>query len=155
MNNKKICCFYISTYHLFTIILPYINEKIKEGKNVELLLQKDLSDDLKRYVKNVKSLNLDVNKIINLGWNRNGEITEKNNNVDYIIVGDEIFISNYENIMIENEINSDVLSCYKMNNNLEISKVLLGHDELLTTRRLKTISKFSQNEQKRKTIKSQ
>jgi hypothetical protein len=42
-----------------------------------------------------------------------------------------------------------------MNNNLEISKVLLSHDYLLTTKRKKEIAKFSQNEQKRRTIKSQ
>lgn len=155
MNSKKICCLYISTFHLFTIILPYINEQIHEGKKVELLLQNDLSQDLKRYVKNVKSLNINTEEIINLGWEAKSELNEKTDNKLYVIVGDVGFISNNERIMIENNIQSESISCFRMNNNLEISRVLLSHDELLTTKRKKAIAKFSQNEQETKTIKSQ
>ena len=77
MKNQKVCCLYISTFHLFTIILPYINEKIKEGKKVKLLLQKDLSVDLKLYVKNVNSLKINIDEIINLGWDKKSELFEK------------------------------------------------------------------------------
>ena len=155
MNNKKICCFYISTFHLFTIILPYINEQIKNGKNVELVLQKDLTADLKTYVKNIKSLTIDIDEIINLNWTGKSEINEKHGEKVYLIVGDENYILNYERIMLENGIEDEVLSCFKMNNSLEMSKVLLSHDFLLTTKGKKGITKFSQNEQKSSTIKSQ
>lgn len=155
MNTKKVCCLYISTYHLFTIILPYINEKMNDGKEIELILQNDLSTDIERYVKNIRNLGISTEKILNLNWKKKNEILEKNENKIYVIVGDENFILNYEKILIENEIESELLGCYKMNNNLEISKVLLSHDYLLTTKRKKEIAKFSQNEQKRRTIKSQ
>lgn len=36
MNNQKICSFYISEFHLLTIVLPYINEKILEKKKLQL-----------------------------------------------------------------------------------------------------------------------
>ncbi len=155
MNTKKVCCLYISTYHLFTIILPYINGKMNDGKEIELILQKDLSSDIERYVKSVKNLGIDTERILKLDWKNRNKVLEKNENKIYVIVGDENFILNYEKVLIENEIESELLGCYKMNNNLEISKVLLSHDYLLTTKRKKEIAKFSQNEQKRRTIKSQ
>ena len=30
MGNEKMCSFYVSDFHLITILLPYINEKITE-----------------------------------------------------------------------------------------------------------------------------
>ena len=154
MKNKKVCCLYISTFHLFTIILPYINEKIKAGKKVEVLSQEDLEEDLTRYVRNVKSLNININKIMKVGWKTKKEVLEKGKNTIYVIVGDENFIINNEKILVENDVQGEMLSCFRMNTNLEISKVLLSHDELLTTKVKKTINKFSQNEQKTKTIQS-
>ena len=152
MSNQKLCCFYISTFHLFTIILPYINEKIEEGKKVELILQNDLSQDLKKYVKNVKSLNINTEEIINLEWKPKSELLERSNNVIYLIVGEEKYISSYERIIGENVSENEIISCYKLKNNLEISGIVLNHDDLLTTKGPKTITKFSQNEQKSRTI---
>ena len=154
MKNQKVCCLYISTFHLFTIILPYINEKIKEGKKVKLLLQKDLSVDLKLYVKNVNSLKINIDEIINLGWDKKSELFEKGEKEGYLIVGDERFVLNNEKILIENDVKDEIISCFRMNTKLEISKILLSHDELLTTKTKREINKFSQNEQKTKTIQS-
>ena len=36
MNKKKFCSFYVSEYHLLTILLPYLDKQIK---NVEILKQ--------------------------------------------------------------------------------------------------------------------
>lgn len=155
MENQKTCCLYISTFHLFTIILPYIDEQIKAGKKIELLVQKDLSSDLKMYFEKVRGLKVDKNKILNLEWNSKSEISEYSEEKTIVIIGDEKFISYNERIIIENSLENHILSCYKMNNSLEISTVLLNHDELLTTKRIRKISKFSQNEQKTSTISSQ
>ena len=155
MENQKTCCLYISTFHLFTIILPYIDEQIKIGKDIELLVQKDLSLDLKMYLEKVRGLKIDKNKILNLEWKPQSEISENSEGKLFVIIGDEKFISYNERVIIENSSNNQILSCFKMNNNLEISGVLLNHDELLTTKRVKKIAKFSQNEQKTSTISSQ
>lgn len=54
MKSQENCSFFVSNAHLLTIILPYIDEKINEGKNVTILSQKDLNEDVKRYLKSVK-----------------------------------------------------------------------------------------------------
>ena len=34
MNKKKMCSFFVSEYHLLTMLLPYINEEIVKNKNL-------------------------------------------------------------------------------------------------------------------------
>ena len=106
------------------------------------------------YVKNVRSLNINTERIMKLDWKAKSEILEEKGEKIYVIVGDENFIINNENVLIENQVEDEILGCFRMNNNLEISSVLLNHDELLTTKRKTEIAKFSHNEQKTKTIKS-
>ena len=66
MKNQKTCSFFVSNAHLLTIILPYINEKISEGKKVKIITQTDLTDEVKKYLKNVKKLNNDNIKKIQM-----------------------------------------------------------------------------------------
>ena len=62
MNKKKFCSFYVSEYHLLTILLPYIDEQIKNNQNVEVVLEEDMIDSVKKYIKRNERYN--TNKII-------------------------------------------------------------------------------------------
>ena len=46
MNKKKFCSFYVSEYHLLTILLPYIDEQIKNNQNVEVDLERITEDTI-------------------------------------------------------------------------------------------------------------
>ena len=70
MKNQRICTFFVSEYHLLTIILPYINKTITEEKDVEIILEKDITRSLKKYLKIVDLYADQEEKIISLNWKK-------------------------------------------------------------------------------------
>ena len=155
MNTQKICSFYISEFHLLTILLPYINEKIIEKRKIAVILQKDISENVENYLKNVRNINLDNEKIINIGWKES-----KRRNIDdlrgkdVVVVGDKEYIENINNELENFEV-KEILNCYKVNEIERIDMILSGHSKVLNTEGTRDVTKFSQNAQKRKTIKTQ
>ena len=153
MNNKKVCSFYISEFHLFTILLPYINEKISKQKDVTLILEDNLENDLKKYLKNIPIYNKD--EILKLEWKK----TRKENNVTIkntvIIIGTKEFVEKI-NLEFENvEEVEEIINCYKLEEVNEIDEIIKKYNYILRTKGRFNLDKNSHNEQKRKTIKSQ
>ncbi len=157
MNNQKICSFYISEFHLLTILLPYINEKIEEQKEVAVILQNDISGNVTDYLNNVRNLNLNAQKIVEIGWNKS-EKENVTNNLEgkvVIVIGEKDYIEEI-NKKIELSINvEEVLNCYRINDIERIDKVLSKHNKVLKTEGKSDVKNFSQNTQKRETIKTQ
>ena len=68
-ENKKIeklCSFYVSDWHLATMILPYINNKIDENVKIVTILENDIEKNMKILV---EKLNLRNKKeILKINW---------------------------------------------------------------------------------------
>ena len=43
---EKICSFYVSDWHMVTMLLPYISKQIENNINVETMLQKDVDKNV-------------------------------------------------------------------------------------------------------------
>ncbi len=157
MNNQKICSFYISEFHLLTILLPYINEKILEEKEVAVILQKDISKNVTSYLSNVGNLNLNTEKIIEIGWNKSKKenVNNKLEGKDVIVIGDKEYIEEINNIFEKEIPVNEILNCYKVSDIERIDRILNDHNEVLKTEGKIDARNFSQNAQKRKTIKTQ
>ena len=155
MKKKSFCSFYVSEYHLLTILLPYIDEQISNLKNVKLILEEDMIESVKKYLKRYEINNM--SKIIKLGWkkekNNKFEIDENINNI--IVCGRGEFIEKV-NTEINNRIkNIEIVNCYNLETLNNLNEVVKGHDFVLRTNGLCEIKKSSHNEQKRKTIQTQ
>ena len=157
MNNQKVCSFYISEFHLLTIVLPYINEKIKEQNEIALILQKDISTNVKTYLENVKNLNIDDEKIKRINWKKSNyeKIDDNFKGKNIIIIGSKDYIEDINKKLESIEGIQEILNCYKVNEIERIDKILLSHNKILSTKGKKDVKKFSQNAQKRKTIRTQ
>ena len=155
MNKKKFCSFYVSEYHLLTILLPYIDEQIKNNQNVEVILEEDMIDSVKKYIKRNERFN--TNKIINLNWKKNKKDDLKiKENVDVaIIVGKEDFIKKVNYINEENVTLKEFVNCYNIETLSNLNEVVKEHSFVLKTSGLCEFKKSSHNEQKRKTIQTQ
>lgn len=155
MNKKKFCSFYVSEYHLLTILLPYIDEQIKNNQNVEVILEEDMIDSVKKYIKRNERFN--TNKIINLDWKKNKKDDLKiKENVDVaIIVGKEDFIKKVNYINEENVTLKEFVNCYNIETLSNLNEVVKEHSFVLKTSGLCEFKKSSHNEQKRKTIQTQ
>lgn len=153
MNNRKICSFYVSESHLLTIILPYINEEMQAGRDIVIVSQNDISHDVKQYLKNVKHLSVDIDKILKLRWKNNKK--EEFFNCEkkiFIVIGEEEYIENINQKIDDNLCENEIINCYKITKIKKIDDILNKHSMILNTKGKK---ENSQNEQKRKTIKSQ
>ncbi len=155
MNKKKFCSFYVSEYHLLTILLPYINEKILDLQKVELFLEEDMIEHVKRYLKRNEIFN--ISKIIKLGWKKVGKNVEKiENNIDVaIVIGKEDFIKNMNEKIEKTCEFKEIVNCFNIETLNSLNEVVKEHNFVLKTSGLCEIIKSSHNEQKRKTIQTQ
>lgn len=156
MGNERMCSFYVSDFHLITILLPYINEKITEEKEIITILQNDVSKSIKRYLKNVKNLNVEKERILDIGWKEIKKM--KNLKLDgklIIISGEENFVQDVNKEILENINNSEILNCYKISNTEDIARIASNYFVFLNTSGKTDLRENSHNEQKRRTVQSQ
>lgn len=103
---EKICCFYVSEFHLEMILVPYINEKIDES--ITILTQKNLKETLGTLISKMNLKQENKQKILELGWDGEERIKENSN---IIIIGSKEYIQN-KNEEIKNKKALSVLDCY-------------------------------------------
>ena len=113
VENKieKLCCFYVSDFHLEMILLPYINKKIDE--NIIIKTEKDLRDTVEILISKMNLSKENKDKILNLGWNRKEykKIEDKSN---VIIIGNKEYIDDINFQIKEKNIkNVTVVDCYE------------------------------------------
>ena len=49
-NIEKICSFYVSDWHLVTMLLPYINKQINEKANIVTILESDIEKNIQTLI---------------------------------------------------------------------------------------------------------
>ena len=90
---KKKCCFYASDFHLEMTIVPYINRKIEENKNIIIVTEKKLEETVNILISkmNIKNKHL----ISALNWNNNDimQVVGKQEPI-VIINGSKKFVEN-------------------------------------------------------------
>ena len=142
-NIKKICNFYVSDWHLVTMLLPYINKKINEQAQIATILENNVEENVKKLVEKLNLKNKE--KILNLNWNNKLSTKEIFNNINnkeivIIINGTRDYITR-QNIKllryiqknkIENKIK--IINCNEIGEfNGSIEDILDKHDKILNT----------------------
>lgn len=155
MKKKNFCSFYVSEYHLLTILLPYINEKMSDSKNIEVILEDDMIEYVKKYLKRNEIYN--ISKILKLGWKKNKEdIIELKENTDIVVIcGHETFVETVNKSINNSENVKEIINCYNIETMTNLNEIVKEHNFILRTSGLCEVKKSSHNEQKRKTIQTQ
>ena len=73
-NLTKLCSFYVSDWHLVTMLLPYINQKINEQAKIATILEKDIRENVETLVEKLNLKNRE--KILNLNWSTTEKIKQ-------------------------------------------------------------------------------
>lgn len=159
-NIEKLCSFYVSDWHLVTMLLPYINKQINEKANIITILEDDIEENIKTLTKKLNLKN--EKKILKLNWSKsNGikysELQEKMKQLEDKEVINVIFINgskkyidmtnkNIEKFLevnfnkIKNE-KVKIINCFEVGDfNLNIQEILHSHDKILNTSGEKEIS---------------
>lgn len=143
-NLTKLCSFYVSDWHLVTMLLPYINQKINEQAKIATILEKDIEENV---VTLVEKLNLkNKEKILNLNWSKRSEIISKINEIEnnqeliIFINGSKEFIEKINKKItkyFETDLkvkNVKIVNCYEVIEfNGSIQEILDSHDKILNT----------------------
>ena len=146
----KLCSFYVSDWHLVTMLLPYINKKINEQAKIATILEKDIEENI---ITLLQKLNLkNKEKIEKINWKKqqNNKIFEdiENSNIKngeqkeliIIINGREKFIKE-KNKKIEEYLKTHntnkivkIINCYEViEYEGNVSEILQEHDMVLNT----------------------
>ncbi len=154
VNEKveKICSFYVSDWHLVTMLLPYINKKIEEKSKITTILEKDIESNIETLV---EKLNLKKSeKILEINWKKQevkkysklAQILSKqidNNATENIILvnGTKEYIdkvnknlNKYISNLKENKTKIKIINFYEvLEFNYNITEILDEHDKILNT----------------------
>lgn len=126
VENKieKLCCFYVSDFHLEMILLPYINSKLDE--NIIIKTEKNLRDTVETLVSKMNLNEINKEKILNLGWNKE-EYKKLEDKSNIIIIGNKTYIDNINMQIKKNEIeNATVIDCYNFEDTKDKIENILG-----------------------------
>lgn len=133
-DNKieKLCCFYVSEFHLEMILLPYINEKIEE--NIIIKTDRKLRDTVEILISKMNLNKERKDKILSFDWN--GEKDKKiENESNVVIIGDRKYIEEENNKIIKNNIKDvTVIDCYNFEDTKkDIDNIINSYSKNLNT----------------------
>ena len=133
-NIEKICNFYVSDFHLEMILLPYLNQKLKEEEPITIISEKNLNQSIKELISKVNLDNDAKKNILNLKWD-SAEIKEIQNNSNVILIGTENFIEQKKNKLIDMNVeNLKIIDCYSLQEvEKNLQNIILTHYKNLNT----------------------
>ena len=165
----KLCSFYVSDWHLVTMLLPYINQKINEKAQVATILEKSIEQNISTLVEKLRLKNKE--KILEINWKQNEKILKNINKLqekDELIIfinGTKDFITKQNRKLIKYlnahliKNNIKIINCYEViefDGNIE--NILDEHDGILNTSGEKQIEevfkdyKKNNNEEKKAVV---
>ena len=129
-NKERACSFYVSDYHLEMILLPYINDKIKNNENVTIQTERDLRESIETLISKTNINKENKKQILNLKWEKGEEKIEENSNV--IVIGEKNYIKKINEEI--KDLNVNVLDCYNFEDvKSDINSIISGYDKHLNT----------------------
>lgn len=110
---QKKCCFYASDFHLEMTILPYINKKMDQQKDIVIITENNLEESIKILISKINIKNKE--RILKIDWN-NKEVERINKNSVIIVNGTQNFIKNtnekIESLQKKTNPSIEVVNCY-------------------------------------------
>ena len=144
---EKICSFYVSDYHLEMIMIPYINRKIEEKSNIEIISERKLKDTVKDVIKNINLTKQRKREMLNLSWNNSSTRKIKNQKSSkeqvIFVVGSTSYIEKVnEEIEEKNNLSkTKIINCYNIEDiKQNITEIATKHKKILNTKEEKEIA---------------
>jgi hypothetical protein len=137
----KACNFYVSEWHLFAALLPYVREELKQSNKVVIVSQDKLEKGMKSLVKRL-NLHFENEKGIDeITWFTDEfvmEINEETNPITIVVQGSMEFIKEINSYLSANLQSSlaeiRIINCYEVyDTNTMLYNILDEHDFVFNT----------------------
>ncbi len=139
-ENKivKACNFYVSEWHLFAALLPYLKDELKKNNVIFFISQDDLKSKLKELVERINFQFENKNGIEEIKWLREEYFTNIKNEympMTIIIQGNYKFVEgineciDYEKLNLYGE--CKIINCYEIFDSNEMLHNILEKHELV------------------------
>lgn len=165
---EKVCSFYVSDWHLVTMLLPYINSKIDKNVEIITILESEMKEKIKTLL---EKLNLKNKKeILDINWDslkskKYADISKRlkkqvKENIENVILinGSKEYIEK-NNINIEKWMKNSSVKNIKIINFFEVTEfnnnimeILDNHDKILNTSGEKEIDEVFEGYSKQEKI---
>lgn len=141
LKITKACNFYVSEWHLFAALLPYIREELKKKNKIMFISQDKLEHGMKTLVKKLNLRFENENGIDDIEWlgeDFTMEIEELCVPVTIIVQGTMEFIKEMNTFLInrlsESYAEITIINCYEVyNSNNMLYNILDEHDFVFNT----------------------
>ena len=152
---RKTCGFYVSEYHLVTMLLPHIVTKVDKGKSIHTILNKNIKQEIKELVSKLNINDITKAKILKINWEEIKEnnfnyikeqmekIVKESKEIEIIVNGTKEEIDNINknieywldmNIMEIEGIHINIINCYEVSEfNSNINSILNEHEYIINT----------------------
>lgn len=154
-NVRKTCGFYVSDWHLVTMLLPHIVTKVEKGIKVDTILNSSIKQELKEVISRLHINDITKAKVLNINWsnvpdnsfnyvkNYLEKTINNDSEIEIIVNGTKSEIDcinkNIEywldmNIEKLEGININIINCYEVSEfNSNINSILDEHDYIINT----------------------
>lgn len=137
----KACNFYVSEWHLFAALLPYLKEELKENNKIVFISQDNLEKGIKELIAKLKIKFENENGIDEITWLNEKfllEIKEQTKPINIIVQGNMGFIKEINDYLTNNLQSSyqeiRIINCYEVfDSNTMLYNILNEHDKIFNT----------------------
>lgn len=150
---KKTCSFYISEFHLSTLLLPYIIIKVKNDVQIYTFLEVGIKESITKVVSGINIEEYAKKEILKINWDKFEqikyddivkEIVVDDRMINIIVKGSKKYIEevnmNLDRLIkdlnlngLKNKSEITVNNCYQVKDVLSAKEVLDKHDLILNT----------------------
>ena len=137
----KACNFYVSEWHLFAALLPYIREELKKKNKIVFITQDKLETGMKNLVKKVNLRFENENGIDDITWLNEDFVIEVRDEcvpVTFVVEGTMEFIADINSYLMQHlqpaYAELRIINCYEVyNTNTMLYNILDEHDFVFNT----------------------
>ena len=147
MLENKICGFNVNEFHLVTMIMPYIYEKINEEKTISTFFEKDVQEIYNKVLNINEKFWKNKEKLDEIDWKKTeiNNISEKfNSEVDIVIVaGKKDFIDKINCLVVNFHTKFTLVNCYEIDDfNKNLENIVKKYDKILCTKGVREIKEL-------------
>ena len=136
---QKLCCFYVSDWHLTVMLLPYISNKMNDNASIYMRCENNIEEKMKILLNKLEIKN--KQNIMNINWNNQVAEDDENTNENiYIVSGNKDFINDTNKIIEQyykcKKQKIKIINCYEINSKSNLKQIIKenGYKQILNTK---------------------